>query len=216
MVLYVRDTISFSDRKDIIPDGLEMVCIELNLPYNKSLLISTWYRPPNSHMNIFDYWAGFLSKCDNEDKELILIGGLNCDVSKNAPDANTCKFLCSLYQIDQLVKECTRLTPTSATLIDLILTNTPENISRSGVIHLGISDHSLIYAVRKFIPLKGRQKTRKVRNFKNFIENDFIQDVSQLPWDIVYQFVDPNICWQVWKSLLLDALNRHALFVTKE
>ena len=34
--------------------------------------------------------------------------------------------------------------------------------------------------------------------------------MSQLPWDIVYQFVDPNICWQVWKSLLLDALNRHA------
>ena len=63
---------------------------------------------------------------------------------------------------------------------------------------------------RKFIPPKGRQKTREVRNFKNFIENNFIQDVSQLPWDIVYQFVDPNICWQVWKSLLLDALNRHA------
>ena len=212
VVLYIRDTISFSDRKDIIPDGLEMVCIELNLPYNKSLLISTWYRPPNSHVNIFDYWAGFLSKCDNEDKELILIGDLNCNVSKNVPDAHTCKlqFLCSLYQIDQLIKECTRLTPTSATLIDLLLTNTPENISRSGVIHLGISDHSLVYAVRKFIPPKGRQKTREVRNFKNFIEINFIQDVSQLSWDIVYQFVDPNICWQVWKSLLLDALNRHA------
>ena len=147
-------------------------------------------------MNIFDYWAGFLSKCDNEDKELILIGDLNCDVSKNVPDAHTCKlqFLGSLYQIDQLIKECTRLTPTSATLIDLILTNTPENISRSGVIHLGISDHSLVYAVRKFIPPKERQKTREVRNFKNFIENDFIQDVSQLPWDILYIFTTSDIC----------------------
>ncbi len=27
---------------------------------------------------------------------------------------------------------------------------------------------------------------------------------------MVYQFGDPNLCWQVWKSLLLDALNRHA------
>ena len=116
---------------------------------------------PNFHMNIFDYWSGFLSKCDNEDKELlILIGDLNWDVSKNVPHAHTCKlqFLCSLYQIDQLIKECTRLTPTSAALIDLILTNTPENISRSGVIHLGISDHSLVYAVRKCISPKRRQK----------------------------------------------------------
>ena len=106
----------------------------------------------------------------------------------------------------------TRLTPTSTKLIsiDFKLTNTPKNISRPVVIHLGISDHSLVYAVRKFIPPKGRQKTPEVRNFKNFIENYFIRDVYQLPWDIVYQFVDLNICWQVWKSLLLDTLNRHA------
>ncbi|CAB4024022.1 Hypothetical predicted protein, partial [Paramuricea clavata] len=112
--------------------------------------------------------------------------------------------------IDQLIKESTRLTPKSATLIDLILTNRPENISRSGVIHLGISDYSLVYAVRKFTLPKGRQKIRQVRNFKKFVENDFIRDVSQLPWEMVYQFGDPNLCWQVWKSLLLDALNRHA------
>ncbi|CAB4016621.1 Hypothetical predicted protein [Paramuricea clavata] len=212
VVLYVRQNISFSDRIDLIPDELEMVCIELSLPYNKSLLISTWYRPPNSLMNIFDYWASFLAKCDNEDKELILIGDLNCDVSKTIPDPHTCKlqFLCSLYQIDQLIKESTRLTPKSATLIDLILTNRPEHISRSGVIHLGISDHSLVYAVRKFTLPNGRQKIRQVHNFKNFVENDFIRDVSQLPWEMVYQFGDPNLCWQVWKSLLLDALNRHA------
>ncbi|CAB3979113.1 RNA-directed DNA polymerase from transposon BS [Paramuricea clavata] len=212
VVLYVRQNISFSDRIDLIPDELEMVCTELSLPYNKSLLISTWYRPPNSLMNIFDYRASFLAKCDNEDKELILIGDLNCDVSKTIPYPQTCKlqFLCSLYQIDQLIKESTRLTPKSATLIDLILTNRPENISRSAVIHLGISDHSLVYAVRKFTLPKGRQKIRQVRNFKNFVENDFIRDVSQLPWEMVYQFGDPNLCWQVWKSLLLDALNRHA------
>ena len=106
-----------------------MVCIELSLPNNKSLVISTWYRPPNSQANIFDLWAGFLSKCDLEDKEFILLGDLNCDVSKSVPDSHTCKLQlsCSLYQIYQLIKESTRLTPTSATLIDLILTNKPEN-----------------------------------------------------------------------------------------
>ena len=75
-------------------------------------------------MNIFDYWGSFLANCDNEDKELMLIGDLNCDVSKTIPDPHTCKlqFLSSLYQIDQLIKESTRLTPKSATLIDLTLT----------------------------------------------------------------------------------------------
>jgi hypothetical protein len=68
---------------------------------------------------------------------------------KTSPDAHTrqLNFLCSLYQLDQLVKP-TRETNTLATLIDLVLTNAKENISTSGVIDLGMSDHSLIYAVR--------------------------------------------------------------------
>ena len=58
--------------------------------------------------------------------------------------------MCFLYQVDQLINKPTRETNTSATLIDLVLTNAKENISTSGVIDLGMSDHSLIYVVRKF------------------------------------------------------------------
>ena len=58
-------------------------------------------------------------------------------------------FLTVLYNLEQLIKEPTRVTNTSSSLVDLILTNQPNNISNSGVIDLGISDHSLIYAVKK-------------------------------------------------------------------
>ena len=37
VVLYVRDNIPFLERKDLISKDLEMVCIEINRPYNKSL-----------------------------------------------------------------------------------------------------------------------------------------------------------------------------------
>ena len=59
VVLYVRDNIPFSERKDLISKDLEMVCIEINRPYNKSLLINAWYRPPNSDINLFDEYAEF-------------------------------------------------------------------------------------------------------------------------------------------------------------
>ena len=120
-------------------------------PYNKSLLINAWYRPPNSDINFFDVYADFLCKCEAENKELLVLEDLNCDVSKTPLDyqARKLQFLCSLYQFDQLINEPTRVTPTSASLIDLILTNKPENISQSVVVHLGISDHSLIFAIRK-------------------------------------------------------------------
>ena len=34
-------------------------------------------------------------------------------------------------------------------LVDLCITNSPEKITNSGVIHLGISDHSLVFLSRK-------------------------------------------------------------------
>ena len=46
VVLYICENIPFLERKDLIPDNLEMLCIEVKKPYNKSVLISTWYRPP--------------------------------------------------------------------------------------------------------------------------------------------------------------------------
>ena len=71
------------------------------------------------------------------------MGDLNCDVSKIPPESNTRKlqFLSLLYQLDQLISEPTRVTGTSATLIDLFFTNKPENIIQSGVVHIGMSDH---------------------------------------------------------------------------
>jgi hypothetical protein len=46
---------------------------------------------------------------------------------------------------------------TTTSLIDHIVTNTPEKISDSGVIHTGISDHSLIFAIRKTSVIKKQE-----------------------------------------------------------
>ena len=51
-------------------------------------------------------------------------------------------------QFEQLIKVPTRVTATTKS-IDLAFTNKPAIIVGSGVIHLGISDHSLIYLQRK-------------------------------------------------------------------
>jgi hypothetical protein len=94
-------------------------------------------------------------------------------------------------------------------LIDLIFTNKKENIVKSGVIHLGISDHSLIFAIRNFFTPKSQQNVRYVRNFKNFNATDFLNDLSQMPWENVAQYGNPNSCWQLWKSFYLQILDHH-------
>jgi hypothetical protein len=62
-------------------------------------------------------------------------------MSASIADNNT-KHLLELsesYQYTQLIKESTRVTNSSSTLIYLFLTNEPNNFTSAGVIVLGIS-----------------------------------------------------------------------------
>ena len=165
-------------------------------------------------MSLFNEYDVFLQKCESENKELIVIGDINCDVMKSPPDAHTqqLNFLSSLYQLDQLINKPARETKKSSTLIDLVLTNMKENTSTSGVIHLGMSDHSLVYAVRKFVISKPKPTVREVRDFKRFNAECFLWDLAEMPWHVINQYNNPNECWRVWKSFFNDTLNMHGPF----
>ena len=101
------------------------------------------------------------------------------------------------------------MTDTSATMIDLVLTNVKENIHAFGVIHLGISDHSLIYAVRKFMLPKTNPGVREIRDYKHFDAELFVEDLFRMPWNVVQQVNNPNTCWNVWKSFFTETLKGH-------
>ena len=109
---------------------------------------------------------------------------MNCDYSKNPLESHAKKlqFISRAYQLKQLILEPKRVTNTSATQIDLLFTNDTRNIAQSGVIHVSLSDHSLIYVVRKFSIPKRRQVLKQVRNLKHFSEEDFISDLQNIPW----------------------------------
>ena len=97
---------------------------------------------------------------------MYILGDLNCDMLKTNNDLNLptkkIKSLYELYQLSQLIKQATRITMTTSSLIDHIVTNTPEKISDSGVIHTGISDHSLIFAIRKISIIRKQENTIEI------------------------------------------------------
>lgn len=100
----------------------------------------------------------------------------------------------------------------SATQIDLILVNNPDGIYDQGVLEIGISDHNLIYVVKKLAHAKGQRISKEVRNFKNFNERLFLEELSSIPWEYVNNFNDQNDSWLVWKSFFLEVLGRHGQF----
>ena len=103
------------------------------------------------------------------------------------------------------------------TLIDLIFTSHQDNILCSGVTHVGISDHSLVYAYRKISipPVSKGINLISYRQFKHFNSNNFRNDVSTQPWDDIKELYDPNDMWKKWKELFLSVCDKHAPVKTK-
>ena len=77
------------------------------------------------------------------------MGDVNCDLLSENNANNALLNVSDVYGLKQLITEPTPSTPSSSSLIDLIFTYQPDLVSFSGVSHVGISDHSLVYAFRK-------------------------------------------------------------------
>ena len=115
-----------------------------------------------------------------------------------------------LYQSSQLINEPTKVTLTTSSLIDHVVTNMPKKISHSGVVYTGISDHSLMYVIRKIRVFQKTDDFVEIRNMKNFNEKNFVGELLNEHSECIYFFgEDPNTMWDMWKELFLEVLSKH-------
>ena len=104
--------------------------MEIIKPHSKPFLVTTVYRPPSSLPEFFDDFEKLTKAIDNENKQMYILGDLNCNMLKTNKDANIStkkiQSLYELYQLTQMIDEATRVIMITSSLIDLIVTNTPE------------------------------------------------------------------------------------------
>ena len=143
---------------------------------------------------------------DQEDKEIILLGDTNCDLTPKQdgqPIKNDSKHMSDIYELfsfKQLIEEPTRVTLTTSSIIDHIATTKVPNIVESGVHKVSLSDHFMVYCIRKFngAVIKDH-KVIKTRKMKHFNEEAFLADVSSIFWgQMVTQTDDIDIIVNNW------------------
>ena len=173
--VFVSICVQISTIDDLNNDDLECLIVEISKLRSSAFLVGTWYRPPNSLPERFKEFEIVSDKIDAENKELFILGDVNCNLF---PEASAYKSsyltnIFDIYGISQLNTAPTRVTPAPKTLIDLCNTNSPEKVTNSGVIQLGISDHSLVFMTRKVLRDRNCPRTVEIRQFKHFQKSNF-------------------------------------------
>ncbi len=104
-----------------------------------------------------------------------------------------------------------RTTPTSKSLIDHLISNSPSRISHTDVLPCpSISDHDAPYAtinvrITEFVP-----RYKYIRSERKMNLSAFKQDFSALPLQVIYGVESPDDMVQSLNSLVKECIDRHA------
>lgn len=111
-----------------------------------------------------------------------------------------------------LIKHATRLdrngtTTTTATLIDVLLTNQPDLFIRGGIFDPALSDHMLINGIMKEKARKHPRKIIHFRRYKNFDPVKYENLLMKAPAHVGNLFDDVEDKVYYWNTLMQDIVN---------
>lgn len=147
-----------------------------------------------------------------EEFEIYINGDLNIAYNvQTSADFSKIKHLESKYQLTQLIKEPTRCTMQTNSILDLILTNS-KFISSAGTDDMNISDHQPVWAIRKKHQTKAPRINFECRSFNNFNSMAFSETLHAHDWNNYYNEICVDKLWDEMESVMIEAADLHCPF----
>ena len=153
-----------------IESNYEILIFDIKTKNSKSFKLCILYRKPEPEADFLEFWEQFLA--NNSNQELIIVGDININlIIKNTNYEKIFKD----RGFNQLISEPTRVTESTTSIIDHILTNSMHNISGAGVLDLSVSDHKILYSGRKInFNIKEKSEKRAI-SFRCLSRIDILQ-----------------------------------------
>ena len=130
--------------------------------------------------------------------EVIILGDLNCDcLNASLKQSVRLNEFILENDLEQLIKEPTRVTSNTKSLIDVLITTTPSLFNKAGVLSVTLSDHYPIYGIIAFPG--SNLKKHKIITTRSWNENNinkFVNELEQVSWSVIDAFDDvDNMCF---------------------
>ena len=218
LIIYLKSHLTYIRRGDLETNELEAIWLEIKLNKQKSFLVCYCYRPPSSTVDWISNMENTIEKAFLLNKEVILLGDFNFNLLQSNTQSKTWVRTISSLHLNQIIDQPTRVTDTSETLIDHVYTNVPGNIIEHTVPHYTISDHYPVCVTRKLnnICESGPvHNSISYRDTRHLNEEQFLLDMENLPWFMIFKQEDPNVALDLFETLFQSVMNSHAPKKTK-
>lgn len=208
--IYVKHGYRFSEKKEIskmsIEGEFECCACEVEMGVRKLVVLSI-YRPPTGNFHIFlEKLEQCLTKYVNENSEVVIAGDFNVDFLKNTQEMLELVSLINSFNIQHTISEYTRITHTSKSCIDNILTNVDYDSAE--VLQSMISDHT---AQKLTVGIKNTHSNKFIlkRIFSEENKKDFSNRLANTDWSEVYKLSkgEVNKQWETFICIFLEHFN---------
>ena len=215
----IQDQVSFRERPDLscFTEDFETVFIEIekgNQLNAKNVIIGVIYRPPNQDILSFNEKLNdIINKIRMENKICYLLGDYNINILNYSSHVHTAQFvdMMSSSGFLPLITRPTRVTATSATLIDNIFTNNLMDISHSlqRLFITDVSDHFPIFHVSRRMQMSDVDVYMYKRLFSLKNKEEFYHAVNTTNWDEIDRATDTQQAFDLFHSQLTELYDKH-------
>ena len=201
VLLYVKETLQYKRRRDIEPNGIECIWIELTLNL-KHILFGLFYRPPRAeHFSSIE--DSIHLAMDTGIQDIIITGDFNYDMLNPQLSAKI-NDLCEQLSFEQVIDEHTHFTEKSSSLIDIILTSNKDQVILSGV-----GDPFLTQELRYHCPVYAFLNFSKPK-CKSFLRRTWSYDQGNYP------LLREKASSIIWENLYDADVNKYALNISNQ
>ena len=215
VALYAHNKYSVIERNDLTVknESIETIFIEILNNEGKDVVVGILYRRPHTDLNLFfNSLNNILSIINEEHKLCYILGDFNLDLLKSDTQAPVADLIATCYSklMFNTINKPTRVTSTTATIIDHIWTNNAFSNIKNGIVYSKISDHFPVFSIFSTTPVaESDSVTIKYRNFSNNNIDDFRRCMEGVSWDLCLTPNDPNIIYSNFISIFLACYNKH-------
>ena len=216
IIEYVRKGLIRKRLEDFELKRFESIASELFINRTKWFLISLYRSPQSRNIDLFfEELTQILNKATLRYENIIVMGDINID--KGYQGYTHLVQLLDIFNLTNIIKECTCFVNNKWSKIDVILTNRPRKFCNSKTFELGISDvHKLICTTMRQHVTRLKPKTIKYRSTKNFNLEQFRNMIEgKLNELSAYELYDCNCMYNMIVEATVISIDKFAPIKTK-